>query len=204
MIASLACAAEPGDTTTVAKWRKCQTVECLKTVPREPRSTILTAAEKAAYAASLYALRHLTRSALHRCLARVTVSLGCLMRRGDTPKRQKFKRCPISIFHIDIAEVQTAEGKLDLFVGIGRTSRFAETKIIATADMKTAWKFLQHMLKAFAGMRLILSRPHHLHGLDPWNGIRPNDNGEGHPVRLRQPRNRNTIHSRLMRLDMIY
>jgi hypothetical protein len=29
---------------------------------------------------------------------------------GDKPKRQKFKRYPIGFFHIDIAEVQTAEG----------------------------------------------------------------------------------------------
>ena len=28
---------------------------------------------------------------------------------GDKPKRQKFKRYPIGFFHIDIAEVQTAE-----------------------------------------------------------------------------------------------
>jgi hypothetical protein len=35
---------------------------------------------------------------------------------------QKFKRYPIGFFHIDIAEVQTAEGKaLSLFVGIDRT-----------------------------------------------------------------------------------
>lgn len=41
---------------------------------------------------------------------------------GDKPKRSKFKRYPIGFFHIDIAEVQTAEGKLYLFVGIDRTS----------------------------------------------------------------------------------
>jgi hypothetical protein len=33
---------------------------------------------------------------------------------GDKPKRQRFKRYPIGFFHIDIAEVQTAEGKLYL------------------------------------------------------------------------------------------
>ena len=70
---------------TVAKWRKRQTVEDLKTGPREPRSTILTEAEEATIVAfrrhtlmplddCLYALQpsipHLTRSALHRCLQR--------------------------------------------------------------------------------------------------------------------------------------
>ena len=33
--------------------------------------------------------------------------------------------CPIGYFHIDIAEVQTAEGKLRLFVAIDWTNKFA-------------------------------------------------------------------------------
>jgi hypothetical protein len=31
---------------------------------------------------------------------------------GDKPARKKFKSYPIGYFHIDIAEVQTAQGKL--------------------------------------------------------------------------------------------
>jgi len=50
--------------------------------------------------------------------------------------------------HIDIAEVQTAEGKLYLAVGIDRTSKFAVAQLVATADRKTAWEFLQHVLEA--------------------------------------------------------
>ena len=120
---------------TVAKWRKRQTVDDLKTGPKEPRSTVLTEAEEAAIVAfrrhtllplddCLYALQpsipHLTRSALHRCLQRHGISRLPDVE-GDKPKRQKFKRYPIGFFHIDIAEVQTAEGKLFLFVGIDRT-----------------------------------------------------------------------------------
>ena len=60
----------------------------------------------------LYALQpsipHLTRSALHRCLQRHGISRLPEIE-GDKPKRQKFKRYPIGFFHIDIAEVQTAE-----------------------------------------------------------------------------------------------
>ena len=93
---------------TVSKWRKLQTVEDLKTGPREPRSTILTEAEEATVVAfrrhtllplddCLNALQPsippLTRSALHRCLQRHGISrlpdVG-----GDKPKRQKFKRYP--------------------------------------------------------------------------------------------------------------
>ena len=57
---------------------------------------------------------------------------------GDKPKRQKFKRCPIGFFHIDIAEVQTAEGRLYLFVGIDRTAKFAAAQLVSAADRKTA------------------------------------------------------------------
>ena len=76
----------------------------------------------------LYALQasipHLTRSSLHRCLQRH--GIGRLPEvEGDKPGRKAFKAYPIGFFHIDIAEVQTAEGKLYLFVAIDRTSKFA-------------------------------------------------------------------------------
>jgi len=121
----------------------------LKTGPKAPHSTTLTQAEDAAVVAlrrytllplddCLYALQpsipHLTRSALHRCLQPDI--------EGDKPKRQRFKRYPIGFFHIGIAEVQTAEGKLYLFVGIDRTSKFAVTQLVDEADRRTAWEFL--------------------------------------------------------------
>ncbi|GFE97418.1 transposase [Gluconobacter sp. Gdi] len=56
---------------------------------------------------------------------------------GDKPKRQRFKRHPIGFFHIDIAEVQTVEGKLYLFVVIDRTSTFAVTHLVEKADRRT-------------------------------------------------------------------
>ncbi len=86
--------------------------------------------------------------------------------------------------HIDIAEVQTAEGKLYLFVGIDRTAKFAVAQLVATADRKTAWEFLQHMLEAV---------PYQVHTILTNNGIQFAE----------QPRNRNTIYSRPMRFDMI-
>jgi hypothetical protein len=98
-------------------------------------------------AAIQLSIPHLTRSALHRCLQRHGISRLPDVE-GDKPKRRKFKRYPIGFFHIDIAEVQTAEGKLYLFVGIDRTAKFAVAQLIAKADRKTAWEFLQHMLEA--------------------------------------------------------
>ena len=60
----------------------------------------------------LYALQlsipHLTRLALQRCLQRHGISRLPDVE-GDKPRRQKFKCYPIGLFHIDIAEVQTAE-----------------------------------------------------------------------------------------------
>lgn len=41
------------------------------------------------------------------------------------------------LFYIDIAEVQTTEGKLHLFVAIDQTSKFAVTQLVEKADWKT-------------------------------------------------------------------
>ncbi|ARW49099.1 RNA-directed DNA polymerase (plasmid) [Acetobacter pasteurianus subsp. pasteurianus] len=141
---------------TVAKWRKRQSVEDQKTGPKEPRSTVLSETDEAMIVAfrrhtllplddCLYALQasipYLTRSALHRCLQRHGISRLPDIE-GDKAKRQRFKRYPIGFFHLDIAEVQTAEGKLYLFVAIDRTSKFAVTQLVEKADRKTAWEFL--------------------------------------------------------------
>jgi hypothetical protein len=58
---------------------------------------------------------------LHRCLQRH--GIGRLAKiEGGKPAKKKFKSYPIGFFHIDIAEVQTAEGKLYLFVAIDKAS----------------------------------------------------------------------------------
>ena len=56
---------------------------------------------------------------------------------------------------MDIAEVQTAEGKLYLFVAIDRTSKFAVTQLIDKADRRTAWEFLEHLLETVRMNRTI-------------------------------------------------
>ena len=58
---------------------------------------------------------------MHRCLQRHGVSRLPDIE-GDKPAKKKFKSYPIGFFHVDIAEVQTAEGKLYLYVAIDRTS----------------------------------------------------------------------------------
>ncbi len=44
---------------------------------------------------------------------------------GLRPQRSRFKAYPIGFFHRDIAEVHTEQGRLHLFVAVGRTSKFA-------------------------------------------------------------------------------
>jgi len=43
---------------------------------------------------------------------------------GDKGPKRKFQSYLIGFFHIDIAKLQTAEGKLYFFVAIDRTSKF--------------------------------------------------------------------------------
>ena len=120
---------------TVAKWKKRTAVADLPTGPREPKSTVLSVEEEAVIVAfrrhtllplddCLYALQptipHLTRSSLHRCLQRHGIGRLPDME-GDKPAKKTFKSYPIGFFHIDIAEVQTTEGKLYLYVAIDRT-----------------------------------------------------------------------------------
>lgn len=124
---------------TVAKWKRRTAVKDLPTGPKDAYSTVLSIEEEAIIVAfcrhtllplddCLYALQptipNLTRSSLHRCLQRHGISRLPEVT-GDKEPKRKFKTYPIGYFHIDIAEVQTAEGKLRLFVAIDRTSKFA-------------------------------------------------------------------------------
>lgn len=111
---------------TVAKWKKRTSTADLPTGPKAPSSTVLSIEDEAIIVAfrrhtllplddCLYALQptvpHLTRSSLHRCLQRHGISRLPDVE-GGKPQKKKFKRYPIGYFHIEIAEVQTAEGKL--------------------------------------------------------------------------------------------
>ena len=147
---------------TVAKWKKRSSVADRPTGPQEPRSTVLSPEEEAVIVAfrkhallplddCLYALQptipHLTRSSLHRCLQRHGISRLPDVE-GDKPAKKKFKSYPIGYFHIDIAEVQTAEGKLYLFVAIDRTSKFAYVELHAKAGKMAAAQFLRNLIAA--------------------------------------------------------
>ena len=161
---------------TVAKWKKRTSVVDLPTGPTEAKSTVLSVEDEAIIVAfrqhtllpiddCLYALQatipHLSRSSLHRCLQRHGISRLPELD-GDKPGKQTFKAYPIGFFHIDIAEVQTAEGRLYLFVAIDRTSKFAFTELHAKATTRTAADFLRNLIKAV---------PYKIHTVLTDNGI---------------------------------
>jgi transposase InsO family protein len=142
---------------TVAKWKARKAVADLRTGPKEPRSTVLTLEEEAVVVAfrrhtllplddCLYALQptipRLTRSSLHRCLKRHGISRLPQVEGEASPKR-RFKAYPIGFFHVDIAEVRTAQGKLYLFVAIDRASKFAVARLVDKANTQTARAFLE-------------------------------------------------------------
>jgi transposase InsO family protein len=160
----------------VGKWRNRSWVADLRTGPKEPRSTVLSVEEEAIIVAfrrytllplddCLYSLQptipHLTRSSLHRCLQRHGIS-RLAETEGEKPDKKKFKAYPIGFFHIDIAEVQTAEGKLYLFVAIDRTSKFAFAQLVNKANRVTASAFLTALIKVV---------PYKIHTVLTDNGI---------------------------------
>jgi transposase-like protein len=109
---------------TVAKWRKRSSVADLPTGPRQPASTVLSAEEEAIVVAfRRYTLLALDRlpvcaatddpASLHRCLKRHGISRLPEVE-DESVNTRKFKAYPIGYFHIDIAELRTAEGKLYL------------------------------------------------------------------------------------------
>ena len=147
---------------TIAKWKKRTLTADRKTGPTDPKSTVLSAEEEAVVVAfrkhtvlplddCLYALQptipQLTRSSLHRCLQRHGVYRLPEVD-GDKPGKKRFKSYPIGYFHLDIAEVQTAEGKLYLFVAIDRTSKFAFAELHAKAGKMAASQFLRDLIAA--------------------------------------------------------
>ena len=86
-------------------------------------------------------------AALHRCLRRHGISRLPQVE-GEASAKRKFKAYPIGYFHIDIAEVRTAQGKLYLLVAIDRTSKFAFVEMHEKVARRTAGDFLRRLIAA--------------------------------------------------------
>lgn len=161
---------------TVHKWKRRKFTHDVAMGAKNPRSTVLTAEEEAIVVAfrqmtllplddCLYTLQssipNLTRSALHRCFKRHGVSRLPEID-GDKPAKKKFKVYPIGYFHVDIAEVQTQEGKLYMFVAIDRTSKFAYAELHQKSDRTVAAAFLRSLVAVV---------PYKIHTILTDNGI---------------------------------
>ena len=160
---------------TIAKWRKRNHTEDQPMGPKPGYGSSLSEAEQKAIVAFrkltqlplddvLYSLQetipHLRRSTLHRCLQRH----GCskLSSTLKQPPKKAFKKYPIGYFHIDIAEVRTAEGKQYLFVAIDRTSKLCYAKLSESQCKADAAAFLSE---------LIAHVPYKIHKILTDNGI---------------------------------
>jgi len=162
---------------TVIKWKSRENTKDLPMGPKKIKSTVLSEGEEEAIVAFrkmtelplddvLYSLQetipHLTRSSLHRCLQRHGCSVLAKKQPAPSANKKKFKQYPIGYFHIDIAEVMTAEGKLYMYVAIDRTSKFAYAELHKKQTKVIAADFLHNLIKAV---------PYKIHKVLTDNGI---------------------------------
>ena len=118
---------------TVAKWKKRTFVHDAPMGPKDRRSTVLSIEEGAIAVACrstmpLRPARHHPES--HPLIASSLLSAprhqpaaGCRKSKATSLPKRRFRKYPISYFHIDIAEVRTEEGKLYVFVDFQIPSR---------------------------------------------------------------------------------
>ena len=172
---------------TVVKWKKRGFVEDAPMGPKVVRSSVLSTEQEAMIVAfrkhtllplddCLYALQatipHLSRSALHRCLQRHSISHLPAME-SDKPSKKTFKSYPVGFFHLDIAEVRTEEGKLYLFVAIDQTSKLAYTELHNKAISQRASAFLRSLIETV---------PYKIHTVLTDNGVQSCDLPKSHSV----------------------
>ena len=170
---------------TIAKWKKRTSCQDAPMGPKIRRSKVLTQQEEQVIIAfrkltqlplddCLYTLQetipHLSRSSLHRCFQRH----GCpkLERSSGKAKvaKKQFKAYPIGYFHIDIAEVQTSQGRLNLFVAIDRTSKFCYARLYEFASKSAAVGFLEDLIAVV---------PYKIHKILTDNGVQFTNRKEG-------------------------
>ena len=81
-------------------------------------------------------------------------SCGCRRSKAKPPTSANSRPIRSAIFHIDIAEVPTAQRKLYLLVAIDRTSKFDFVELHEKVARRAAGNFLR---------RLIAAVPHKIH-----------------------------------------
>ena len=156
---------------TVQKWKKSNHIydkkagapSCSKHITKEQEAAIV-------------AFRIHTRNSLDECYVSFKkdipkLSLSALYRvfkrhgvnklpnpQKSLKTKKKFKPYPPGYVHVDITQAYTEEGKIYLFVGIDRTTKFSFVKIYKDQTAATAVAFLREMYKGFPNrIRIILT-----------------------------------------------
>ena len=145
---------------TVQKWRGRDSVEDRRSGPQEPCPKSLSKVEEAACVYfrkttqlslddCFYTLQeeipHLKRSNLHRVFQKHGIST-LPDEDSKTRETKTFKEYPIGYFHVDIAQVNTEEGRLYMFVAIDRTSKFAYVELHEKSTREIAAQFLETLV----------------------------------------------------------
>jgi hypothetical protein len=130
--------------------------------PKTPRSTVLTPAEEAIVVEFrrrtrlplddvLGCLRDtipsLSRSALHRCLQRHSISR--LPAAETAQARKRFKSYGIGSMHIDSCELRHAQGKLIMHLAIDHVSKFTYVEFHQSAGKMEGAAFLRNVVSTF-------------------------------------------------------
>ena len=146
---------------TVKKWRSRPSVEDRKSGPQNPRSTSLTHIEEAVCVIfrmetelslddCLYSLQdaipHLKRTNLQRVFERHEISV-IPKEKEEKRETKTFKDYPIGYFHVDIAQVNTEEGRLYMFVAIDRASKYAYVELHEKSTGEVAAQFLKSLVE---------------------------------------------------------
>ena len=149
--------------TTVTKWRSRTTTTDAPMGPTRPKSTVLSPAEEAVIVEFgrrtllplddvMGCLREsipkLTRSSLHRCFQRHSIS-RLPANEIKTTGRGEFAPTKMGYVHIDIAELRLAEGKLNMFLAIDRVSKFTYVKFRDDLGKMNGADFLRGVIQAF-------------------------------------------------------
>jgi transposase-like protein len=150
---------------TILYWKHAGRVDDAKSGPKNPRSTVLSAAEEQiicefrrltkfslddVFVSLKDKIPALTRSNLHRCLKRHGLSrLPPEENAGAKPSKKKFKAYEIGYVHIDITEIRLGKQKAYMFVGICRVSKYAYVELHDRMTVTVAVRFLENLIADF-------------------------------------------------------
>ena len=152
---------------TVIKWKHRKSVQDKKCGPA-PASKSLTKEQEAVAIAfrkhtklsiedCYYALKkpipHLSLSSLYRSYKRHGINrIEETEAKKGIRKKKNFVAYPPGYVHVDITQVYTEEGKLYLFVGIDRTTKFCFVRLYKDQTAQTAVQFLREMQASFPNL----------------------------------------------------